>query len=113
MARNCKYIKKPSYVKQNIPINKTYDIFMLLNKCLVLAVTVKSSWESLREKYLREKRLLEAESASGSGSSSRTKFPYFQEMSFLAQHIRKRKTNNNFNDERNVSACFSDAKNRR
>ncbi|XP_051169411.1 uncharacterized protein LOC127286851 [Leptopilina boulardi] len=70
--------------------------------------SVQQKWKDLKDKYCREKRLSDAESTSGSGSSSRKKFPYFKEMSFLEPHLRKTKTQNNFNEK---SPGFSGAKN--
>lgn len=75
---------------------------------MFLAASVQQKWKDLRDKYCREKRLSDAESTSGSGSSSRMKFPYFKEMSFLEPHLRKRKTQNNFNEK---SPGFSGEKN--
>jgi len=46
----------------------------------------------LRERFLKERRLREAETRSGSGSTSgRKEFSLYQNMMFLSEHIQSRK----------------------
>jgi len=48
-------------------------------------------WVRLRERFGKEKRQRELDSRSGSGISKRSAFTYYENMSFLNDHIKRRK----------------------
>ncbi|XP_025154459.1 uncharacterized protein LOC112588504 [Harpegnathos saltator] len=53
-------------------------------------------WQTLRERFTKEKRILEQERRSGAAASTRPEWPTYSAMSFLTPHIRKRKSVDNF-----------------
>ncbi|XP_011689336.1 PREDICTED: transcription factor Adf-1-like [Wasmannia auropunctata] len=74
-------------------------------KEISLAVNIPVSdcqnrWIRLRERFGKEKRQRELDSRSGSGVSRRTGFTYYENMSFLNDHIKRRKTHTNISSSK-------------
>ncbi|XP_068081882.1 uncharacterized protein [Anabrus simplex] len=63
----------------------------------------QSRVKCLRERYCKEKKLLEMETRSGAGKSFKKPWPLMEAMSFLDDHIKPRKTYSNFPDLGNNS----------
>ncbi|XP_077280686.1 uncharacterized protein LOC143907677 [Temnothorax americanus] len=55
----------------------------------------QTRWVRLRERFGKKKRQRELDSRSGSGISRRAVFSYYENMSFLNDHIKKRKSHTN------------------
>ncbi|CAL1672652.1 unnamed protein product [Lasius platythorax] len=69
-------------------------------KEIALAVNIPVSdcqirWVRLRERFGKEKRQSELDSRSGSGVNKRSVFTYYENMSFLNDHIKRRKSYTN------------------
>ncbi|XP_024875667.1 uncharacterized protein LOC112457028 [Temnothorax curvispinosus] len=64
-------------------------------------------WHTLRDRFVKEKRILEQEGRSGAAASTRPEWPLYNVMSFLTPHIRKRKSVNNFSPKASMSAATS------
>lgn len=58
---------------------------------LASATDCMARWHTLRERFAKEKRILEQEGRSGAAASTRPEWPLYCVMSFLIPHIRKRK----------------------
>ncbi|CAH0563099.1 unnamed protein product [Brassicogethes aeneus] len=56
------------------------------------SIEIAAKWKSLRDAYVREKRLKENESLSGSAASKRKPFSFFEQLSFLQAYVRKRES---------------------
>ncbi|XP_011868337.1 PREDICTED: uncharacterized protein LOC105562250 [Vollenhovia emeryi] len=60
-------------------------------------------WQTLRERFTKEKRILEQEARSGAAASTRPEWPLYNILKFLTPHIRKRKSVDNFPPKASVS----------
>lgn len=63
---------------------------------------------SLRNQYSREKRYLKNDQKSGSACSKRKTFPFFSQLSFLDNFIKRRKTICNIEKEKNILQSVKD-----
>ncbi|KAL0107399.1 hypothetical protein PUN28_008326 [Cardiocondyla obscurior] len=55
-------------------------------------------WGRLRERYSREKKMREKESRSGSGSTTRPTFPLYEQMHFLYNFVKSRRSITNISN---------------
>lgn len=58
---------------------------------LFLVDRCQNRWLRLRERFSKEQRFREIETRSGSGSIHRATFPLYNNMFFLANHIKRRR----------------------
>lgn len=58
---------------------------------IFLAIDCKNRWIRLRERFAKEKRIIETEHRSGSGVSHRKGFAFYENMKFLEKHVHRRR----------------------
>ncbi|XP_072756915.1 uncharacterized protein [Anoplolepis gracilipes] len=80
------------YKDANMKENSWGEIAKIMDMSIA---SCQNRWLRLRDRFSKEQRLREAETRSGSGATHRTPFPFYNNLLFLANHIKRRRSYSN------------------